>query len=286
MKHKTFIASYYIKKLIFLLITLVLLLILSCSKNIYQESKKAYKKQAKTLGKSLRYIQPDSINTQAFNVIESQNFSLRKPNFIIIHHTDQESCEQTYRTFALQRTQVSSHYVICDDGTITQMLNDLLRGWHAGNSTWGNVTDLNSVSIGIELDNDGEEPFSYAQINNLTWLLKNLTEKYKIPKQNIIGHADIAPGRKVDPSALFPWKTLAESGYGIWYDETKLDSVVIDSAFNPKKALKFIGYNISNLENAIYSFKLHFNPSDVSKTLSEKDKKILILLEDEILTLK
>ncbi|WP_238320921.1 N-acetylmuramoyl-L-alanine amidase [Neotamlana nanhaiensis] len=234
----------------------------------------------------MRYIQPDSVNNQAINVIESQNFSLRKPNFIIIHHTDQESCEQTYRTFALKRTQVSSHYVICDDGTITQMLNDLLRGWHAGNSSWGNVTDLNSVSIGIELDNDGEEPFSYAQINNLTWLLDHLTEKYNIPKQNIIGHADIAPGRKVDPSALFPWKTLAESGYGIWYDESKLDAVVVDSTFNPKKALKFIGYNISNIENAIYSFKLHFNPTEVSKTLSEKDKKILILLEDELLNLQ
>ncbi|MGB5417516.1 N-acetylmuramoyl-L-alanine amidase [Algibacter sp.] len=261
----------------------ILSLLVSCSKNIYQVSKTAYKKQAKTLGKSLQNIEPDTIGNRTVNVIESQNFSLRKPNFIIIHHTDQESCEQTYKTFALQRTQVSSHYVICDDGTITQMLNDLLRGWHAGNSNWGKVSDINSVSIGIELDNDGQEPFSYAQINSLTALLEELTEKYKIPKHNIIGHADIAPGRKVDPSALFPWKALAQSGFGMWYDETQLETVIIEDHFDAVKALKFIGYTTSNLESAIYSFKLHFNPNELSKELSEKDKKILYLLEKEVL---
>ena len=261
----------------------ILFFTVSCSKNIYQDSKKAYKKQAKTLGKSLRHIQPDTIGNRTVNVIESQNFSLRKPNFIVIHHTDQESCEQTYKTFTLQRTQVSSHYVICDNGTITQMLNDLLRGWHAGNSTWGNVTDLNSVSIGIELDNDGEEPFSYAQINSLIYLLENLTKKYKIPQQNIIGHADIAPGRKVDPSALFPWKTLAQSGFGIWYNEEELQDLELSDNFNAIRALKLIGYNTTNLESAIYSFKLHFNSDEVSKKLTEKDKKILFLLEKEIL---
>jgi N-acetylmuramoyl-L-alanine amidase len=261
----------------------ILLLTISCSKNIYHVSKTTYKKQAKTLGKSLTKIIPDTINNRVINVIESQNFSLRKPNFIIIHHTDQESCEQTYKTFALKRTQVSSHYVICNDGTITQMLNDMLRGWHAGHSSWGHVTDVNSVSIGIELDNNGEEPFSYAQINNLIWLLEKLTNKYNIPKQNIIGHADIAPGRKEDPSALFPWKTLALSGFGIWYNEAELNTVQIEPNFNTTRALKLIGYNTSNIKNAIYAFKLHFNPNEVSKTLSNKDEKILFLLEKDLL---
>ncbi|MCL5127565.1 N-acetylmuramoyl-L-alanine amidase [Algibacter sp. L4_22] len=261
----------------------IFLLLVSCSKDLYKVSKTAYKKQAKTLGKSLRYIQPDTIHNKTVNVIESQNFSLRKPNFIVIHHTEQNSCEQTYKTFALKRTQVSSHYVICDDGTITQMLNDLLRGWHAGNSNWGHVSDINSVSLGIELDNDGEEAFSYAQINSLIWLLEDLTKKYKIPKENIIGHADIAPGRKVDPSAFFPWKTLAQSGYGIWYNEEELQDLELSDDFNAIRALKLIGYNTTNLESAIYSFKLHFNSEAVSKKLTEKDKKILFLLEKEIL---
>lgn len=260
----------------------LLCIVLGCSNNLYKTSKTAYKKQAKALGKSLETIPKDTLKNQEINIIESQNFNLRKPNFIVIHHTDQDSCQQTYRTFALKRTQVSSHYVICDDGTVTQMLNDMLRGWHAGNSSWGHVTDMNSVSLGIELDNNGEEPFSYAQINSLTWLLEKLTEKYKIPKTNIVGHADIAPGRKVDPSALFPWKTLAQSGFGIWYDETKLSTVTINEDFDTAQALKFIGYNTTNLDEAIYSFKLHFTPEEVSKTLSEKDKKILYLLLEEL----
>ena len=266
----------YLKLLIFLL------LFSACSKNIYQISKKSYRKEAKKLGKSLAKIQPDTLNTRIVNVIESQNFNLRKPNLIVIHHTAQNSCSQTYKTFALKRTQVSSHYVICDDGTVTQMLNDLLRGWHAGGSSWGKNTDINSTSIGIELDNNGKEPFSYAQINSLTFLLQKLTEKYKIPSQNIVGHSDIAPGRKVDPSALFPWKTLAESGFGIWYDEEKLETLELPVDFNSTFALKYIGYNTTNLENAIYSFKLHFNSDEVSRVLSEKDKKILYLLMDEI----
>jgi N-acetylmuramoyl-L-alanine amidase len=162
------------------------------------------------------------------------------------------------------------------------MLNDLLRGWHAGGGSWGKNTDINSVSIGIELDNNGEEPFSDAQINSLILLLKKLSEKYKIPAQNIVGHADIAPGRKVDPSALFPWEKLAENGFGIWYDKEKLKTVVLPTDFNTDFALKYIGYNTKNIQNTIYSFKLHFNSEEVSKILSERDKKILFLLMSEI----
>jgi N-acetylmuramoyl-L-alanine amidase len=266
----------------YLKLLIVLTLFTSCSKNIYTISKREYNKQAKKLGKSLVKITPDTINNQKVIVLKSQNFNLRKPNLIIIHHTDQDSCQQTYKTFALKRTQVSSHYVICDDGTITQMLNDLLRGWHAGGGSWGKNTDINSASIGIELDNNGEEPFSDSQINSLTLLLKKLTDKYKIPFQNIVGHADIAPGRKVDPSVLFPWKTLAERGFGIWYDEEKLNTVKLPLEFNTTFALKYIGYNTENIKNAIYSFKLHFNSKDVSHNLTEKDKKILFLLMDKI----
>ena len=266
----------------FLKLLIILLLFGSCSKSIYQISEREYNKEAKKLGASLVQIVPDTLNNRISNVLKSQNFNLRKPNLIVIHHTAQDSCQQTYKTFALKRTQVSSHYVICEDGTVTQMLNDLLRGWHAGGGSWGKNTDINSVSLGIELDNNGTESFSYAQINSLVSLLEKLTTKYKIPTQNIVGHSDIAPGRKTDPSRFFPWKILAESGFGIWYDEEKLETIELPLDFNSTFALKYIGYNITNLENAIYSFKLHFNSDDVSKILSEKDKKILFLLMDEI----
>jgi N-acetylmuramoyl-L-alanine amidase len=92
-------------------------------------------------------------------VVGTVNFNLRKPNFIIIHHTAQDSLQQTIKTFTVTRTQVSSHYVIADDGSVIQMLNDYLRAWHAGRGSWGKDTDINSSSIGIELDNNGTEVF-------------------------------------------------------------------------------------------------------------------------------
>ena len=100
------------------------------------------------------------------------------------------------------------------------MLNDYLRAWHAGLSKWGNLTDVNSSSIGIELDNDGFQPFADAQINSLLKLLASLKTAYNIPAANFIGHGDIAPTRKNDPNVLFPWKMLVEKGFGNWYDDT------------------------------------------------------------------
>ena len=204
--------------------------------------------------------------------VGTTNFSVRRPNYVIIHHTAQDSCEQTLRTFTLPRTQVSSHYVICKDGSVHHMLNDLLRGHHAGVSKWGNATDLNSSSIGIEIDNNGFEVFTEAQINSLMDVLGRLKRAYSIPTANFIGHADIAPGRKVDPNRHFPWQKLAQNGYGLWYDTT---NVQIPANFDPMLALRIIGYDIKNPGNAIQSFKIHFVQHDTTKIITEADKKIL-----------
>ncbi|RZL14072.1 MAG: N-acetylmuramoyl-L-alanine amidase, partial [Pedobacter sp.] len=189
-----------------------------------------------------------------------------------IHHTAQNSCEQTLRTFTLPRTQVSSHYVICKDGTVHHMLNDLLRAHHAGVSRWGGATDINSSSIGIEIDNNGFETFTEEQINSLLSLLGRLKRAYNISVSNFIGHADIAPGRKVDPNRNFPWQRLAEQGYGHWYDTLNVE-VPVD--FNAMHALRIIGYDIKNDSNAVQSFKLHFVQQDSSKLITDTDKKIL-----------
>ncbi|WPR71193.1 N-acetylmuramoyl-L-alanine amidase [Flavobacterium sp. NG2] len=199
--------------------------------------------------------------------IGTVNFNLRKPNFIILHHTAQDSIEQTIKTFTLTRTQVSAHYVIGDDGRVVQMLNDYLRSWHAGAGSWGKVKDMNSCSIGIELDNNGREPFSEAQITSLMALLSRLKKEYDIPTENIIGHADIAPTRKKDPSALFPWKTLAENGFGLWPDDTLEPA---PTNFDPALALRVIGYDIKNLKATITAFKLHYNQTEVDSVLNEK----------------
>jgi N-acetyl-anhydromuramyl-L-alanine amidase AmpD len=199
--------------------------------------------------------------------ISTVNFNLRKPNFIIIHHTAQDSIQQTIKTFTLTRTQVSAHYVIADDGSVVQMLNDYMRAWHAGRGTWGKDTDINSSSIGIELDNNGTEVFSQAQITSLMALLSKLQKEYNIPTQNIIGHSDIAPTRKNDPSVLFPWKTLAENGFGLWADEIPETAPI---NFNSEQGLRIIGYDTKNLAAAIIAFKRHFIQTEVTDILDQK----------------
>jgi N-acetylmuramoyl-L-alanine amidase len=253
-----------------------LILTNSCSTGKYAASNKAYKKQAKALANELKK-QPANIDSSnaAASWVGTTNFGLRKPNFIIIHHTAQNSCEQTLNTFTLPRTQVSAHYVICKDGTVQHMLHDHLRAWHAGNGKWGNVTDINSSSIGIELDNNGFEPFTEAQINNLLVVLKALKKSYNIPAANFIGHSDIAPTRKVDPNRFFPWQQLAQNGFGNWYDtlNTKLPE-----NFNAMQSLRIIGYDTRDTISVIKAFKLHFVQNDSIPVINDADKKIIFEL--------
>ena len=247
----------------------------ACANNPYKQTNKVYKKQAKTFGKQLAQypvMSPDSVNT---SFVGTTNFSMRRPSMVILHHTAQNSCDQTLKTFTLERTQVSSHYVVCRTGTIFHMLNDLLRGHHAGVSSWGGVGDLNSNSIGIEIDNNGSEPFSDAQINSLITLLQSLKKTYRIQDKHFIGHADIAPCRKVDPSRYFPWEKLANAGIGIWYDTT---NVVVPEQFDAVSALRIIGYNINKPECAIQSYKIHYMPGDTTKIITESDRKIIYSL--------
>lgn len=182
------------------------IIITSCSTNPYKSTEKVYDQQLKTLenqitskeAKAIPAISPVIIDTSyasqlgivkdtlsktgstaLLNGINTEwigtvNFNLRKPSFIIIHHTAQDSVQQTISTFTKTKTQVSAHYIISENGKVVQMLNDYLRAWHAGASTWGKNTDLNSCSIGIELDNNGFKPFTEAQISSLVALLTKL----------------------------------------------------------------------------------------------------------------
>src|ERR1044071_6170018 len=112
---------------------------ISCSSNKYAATNKVYKHQAKAFGKIIGKVPPADGYSFSPTWAGTTNFGLRKPNFVIIHHTAQNSCEQTLQTFTLPRTEVSAHYVICKDGTVHHMLNDYLRAWHGGLSKWGNL---------------------------------------------------------------------------------------------------------------------------------------------------
>ncbi|WP_423146471.1 N-acetylmuramoyl-L-alanine amidase [Rubrolithibacter danxiaensis] len=260
----------------FILATTLLIFFSSCSVNPYAPTNKMYKKQARTLAKTiskspLPFIEGPGVKTAPY-FVGTVNFNLRKPNYVIIHHTAQNACEQTLKTFTTVKTQVSAHYVICKDGTIYHMLNDYLRAWHGGNAKWGSLTDINSSSIGIELDNNGFEAFTDTQINSLLSLLAMLKKNYNIPASNFIGHSDIAPKRKVDPNPLFPWKKLASKGFGLWYDDM---TEVPDSTFNSKTALRLIGYDVQDSIAAIKAFKLHFIQTELSPQLTDFDKSVL-----------
>lgn len=258
------------------LLFIFIIIISSCSSNKYASTNKDYKRQAKAFAKEIKkYPMGGSRATW----VGTTNFGMRKPDFVIIHHTAQNSCEQTLQTFTLPRTQVSAHYVICKDGMVHHMLNDYLRAWQAGNSSWGNNKDINSCSIGIELDNNGYDSFPAVQIHSLLTLLDTLKLKYGIPAANFIGHSDIAPTRKRDPNVKFPWQLLSRSGYGLWYGDTS--RITVPQNFNNLQALRVIGYSVKDSSAAIVAFKRHFEMQDSSNIFTEGDRKILFDLMEK-----
>lgn len=259
------------------LLTAVIIIAYGCSHGKYAETNKSYRKQVKAYAKVLaEYPVKDSAGLPyAGDWVGTTNLSMRRPNFVIIHHTAQNSCDQTLQTFTLPRTQVSAHYVICKDGTVHHMLNDLLRAHHAGVSKWGNTTDLNSSSIGIELDNNGFEPFTEPQMASLLTLLERLKKAYSIPTSNFIGHGDIAPTRKNDPNWRFNWELLSQKGFGYWYDDPA--GVVLPPNFDYLRALRIVGYDMKDTSAAIVGFKRHWL-KDTTRGLNESQLKILYQL--------
>lgn len=257
----------------------ILLVLIACSRNPYKSTNKVYTKKAKEYAKTLKTAPVESFVSDSMGLppywVGTTNFNMRKPNFVIIHHTAQKSCEQTLKTFTLARTAVSAHYVICKSGVLHHMLSDYLRAWHGGVGKWGNMTDINSSSIGIELDNNGFEPFDSLQLNSLISLLARLKKEHNIPTANFIGHGDIAPTRKNDPNYRFPWKMLAEKGFGLWYDDEREE---VPAGFNHIQTLRIIGYDVNDTSAAIQSFKRHFL-QDTTKQITPLDKSVLYNLQ-------
>ena len=193
------------------------------------------------------------------NWVASPNFDERRPNLVIIHHTSDDTVDEALRTLTAPERKVSSHYLISRNGEILQLVDERARAWHAGKSWWGGITDINSVSLGIELDNNGGEPFAEAQIDALLGLLEGIRQRYPIPSANFIGHADVAPTRKDDPSALFPWQKLAARGFGLWCDEPLAPA---PEGFDLALALTAIGYDPATPEASRQAFRLHFVRGD------------------------
>ena len=210
--------------------------------------------------------------------VPSPNFEPRRPNLIVLHATEQHSVAESLETLRTGNSggPVSAHYLVGDDGHIYQLVDDDKRAWHAGPGHWGTITDVNNASIGIEIDNDGEETFTEAQIASVIRLLGDLTSRLGIPRDQIIAHADMAPTRKRDPGFRFPWKRLADAGFGPWPRGPLVDP---PANFDPWLALRLLGYPLDQDDSpgrtaTVRAFHRHFR-GDESGQLDALDAKIL-----------
>ena len=220
---------------------------------------------------------------------KSPNYNSRnnsKIQLIIIHYTALKNTLDAVSYLCQKEKKVSSHYLISQNGSVYNLVDDKFRAWHAGQAFWQEITDINSISIGIELDyspSGKNNKFSSKMINSLKKLILKLQKNYKINKKNVLAHSDIAPFRKKDPGKHFPWKLLYSSNIILKFDKIrKTDKHIIEKwfdyyNFNSKKKiiifiLSIIGYDTRHVhENPLLYNKL-INAYKI-RYLNKEDKK-------------
>jgi N-acetylmuramoyl-L-alanine amidase len=207
----------------------------------------------------------------------SPNFNARRfqgVRFVVIHYTGMKSADEALRRLCDPVAKVSSHYLIDEEGTAFRLVQEDQRAWHAGVSFWRGERDLNGASIGIELANPGHEwgyrPFPNAQIAALKALLRDISARHLVPAAGFLGHSDIAPSRKIDPGEFFPWKDLAEEGFGLWPEETTPVPGHADLA-GAFRRLSEIGYAVpTTMEEGSDILNAESAATDVIKTFQRR----------------
>ena len=251
-------------------------------------------------------------NSESF-IIDSETYQAtgksERIKSIVLHYTVSNNARSIN---TLTTGQVSAHYLILDynDDKIYNLVPESERAWHAGDGGFAGRTILNDTSIGIEIVNSGIKPeyrdalkngnldyhpydhyveFDELQIKKVAQLVQDLAARYKISPKNIIGHADMAPSRKIDPGAKFPWQRLyKEYGIGAWYDEFDKQFFMNQDAFAAatipeiKQAFRDYGYQINDTDawdkasrNVVYAFQLHFRPQQPTGELDLETYAIL-----------
>ena len=138
------------------------------------------------------------------------------PDIVVLHYTAMVSARAAQDWLCDPVAKVSAHYLIDPTGAVVQMVDEAHRAWHAGAGCWGRVSDVNSHSIGIELANPGNEPFTAPLMDSLELLLAGIIKRRSIRPERVIGHSCMAPGRKIDPGPRFDWQRLARRGLAVW----------------------------------------------------------------------
>ena len=215
----------------------------------------------------------------------SPNFDVRllPLSHIVLHYTGMQVGEQALQRLSAADSKVSCHYFIAEDGQITHMVEDMDRAWHAGAGRYHNITDMNSASIGIEIQNPGHEwgyvPFPEPQMHSTVRLVATLAARHRIDRANVIGHSDHAPTRKEDPGELFDWLQLARHRIALARPETSLlhDPLWPDAAF--ALALERFGYDITDLAAATRAFQRRFRQNNVDGIIDGETRAILLTLQ-------
>lgn len=187
-------------------------------------------------------------------------------DMLVLHYTGLPTLSDSLDALADDPKEVSAHYLIDTDGSVLALVPEDRRAWHAGVSFWRGITDVNSRSIGIELQNpDGNErPFPSAQIDALIVLSGKILARHPIPRRNVVGHSDIAPDRKADPGVLFPWRLLAEKGIGLWPDAGPGPEAPVETTdAELSELLNRIGYAPDAVDR-VAAFQRRFRPQAIT----------------------
>ncbi|MDD9923932.1 MAG: N-acetylmuramoyl-L-alanine amidase [Boseongicola sp.] len=189
------------------------------------------------------------------------------PSLIVLHYTAMPSCDEALERLCSEESGVSSHYLVGADGSVFRMVAEDKRAWHAGDGRWAGRGDVNSRSIGIELDNDGASEFAEPLMTALEALLGAIIDRYDLPPKSVIGHSDFAPDRKCDPGRMFDWQRLAEKGLSIWPEPS------LDDDFMRHAAV--FGYPVEHGEAVVLdAFRQRFRPT-ASGPMSPADRALM-----------
>lgn len=202
--------------------------------------------------------------------VSSPNFDRRKTaiDMLVMHYTGRPTLEESLGWLTDPAKKVSTQYLIGEAGEVFQLVDEKERAWHAGVSYWAGNRDINSCSIGIEIQNPGHEfgyqDFPERQMEALVALSKEIIARYNIPRTRVLGHSDVAPERKQDPGEKFPWELLSREGIGRWPEKILPTGTPDFLAF--KTSLQDLGYEVleGQIEFAIKAFQRHWHPENVT----------------------
>ncbi len=218
-----------------------------------------------------------------------------KPSILLMHYTGMASAERAIYWLSCVESRVSCHYVVDEAGVITQLVAEEHRAWHAGKSHWQGETDINSCSVGIEIQNPGHEDgyhdFPEAQMQAVLALSQDILSRHSIRPEHVLAHSDIAPGRKIDPGEKFNWRWLHENGVGHWVEPEPVDAndlgyglgEVHDDVRQVQQRLASYGYGLAvtgaldqDTHRVVAAFQRHFRPSRIDGRV---DRSTLVTLE-------